>query len=470
LHDGAAGVNTIARFATQEIGMRHWLIAAALALSVSGAALAQDKTAEVAAQAAKADATAQASGFRIRQVDDAWRAALPKDAEAATQAYMDRLPAEVVAKSDAYYTGGYWLQLWNLLLGLAVAAVMMGGRRAARVRDWAARVGKGPVRRDMLVAAVYLLASMLLTLPLDIYQGWWREQAYGMSTQTLVAWLGEQGIAAVTNLVIAAPAIAGLYALMRRAGERWWVWGTVAAMALMTVMIALSPVFIEPLFNTYKPVEDGPVKRAVLQMAHANGVPVNDVYVFDASRQTTRVSANVSGLFGSAAVRLNDNLLRRTSEPEIRAVMGHELGHYVMNHIPKTLCMLALVVLTGFFLVQAALARLLRRWAGSTGVSRVDDVAGLPLLVAAFSVFFALATPVQNTITRVQEIEADRFGLNLSREPHGFAEAQLRLVEYRKADPGAFEEFVFFHHPSTRHRVYDAMRWREAMLEAPTSP
>lgn len=451
--------------------MKRWLIASAMALGLSGLAgmaWAQAQTAPSSTQAQKADATAQASGFKIRPVDDAWRAALPMNAEAATQAYLDRLPAEVLAKSDAYYTGGYWLQLWNLLLGLAIAAVMMSGRRAARVRDWAMRIGKGPVRRDMGVAAVYLLASMLLTLPLSVYEGWWREQAYGMSTQTLLAWLGEQGIAAVLNLLIAVPVIAGLYALMRRAGERWWIWGTVAAMALMAVIIALSPVFIEPLFNTYKPVEDGPVKRAVLQMAHANGVPVDNVYVFDASRQTTRISANVSGLFGTAAVRLNDNLLRRTSEPEIRAVMGHELGHYVMNHIPKTLCMLALVLMTGFFLVQAAMTGLLRRWAGSTGVSRVDDVAGLPVLAAAFSVFFALATPLQNTITRVQEIEADRFGLNLSREPHGFAEAQLRLVEYRKADPVAVEEFVFFHHPSTRHRIHDAMRWREAMLQPRT--
>lgn len=171
----------------------------------------------------------------------------------------------------------------------------------------------------------------------------------------------------------------------------------------------------------------------------------------------------MAGLFGTAAVRLNDNLLRRTSEPEIRAVMGHELGHYVMNHIGKTLALLTPLLFVGFALVQWAMTRLLRRFAGATGVSRIDDVAGLPMLAAVFSVFLALATPVNNSITRVLEAEADKFGLNLSREPHGFAEGQLRLVEYRKADPGPIEEFVFFHHPSTRHRIHDAMRWREAM-------
>lgn len=441
--------------------MKTWLTAATLALSLTLAHAAD--AGSPATQAQKADATAQASGFKIRPVDDAWRAALPRNAEAATQAYMDRLPADVVARSDAYYTGGYWLQLWNLLLGLAVAVLMMSGRRAARVRDWAQRVGKGPLRRDALFGAIYVLASTLLTLPLAVYEGWWREQAYGMSTQTLPAWLGEAALMQGINAVLMALVVAGLYALIRRAGARWWIWGTAGGMAVVVLLVAVSPVLIEPLLNTYKPVEDGPVKSAVLQMAHANGVPVNDVYVFDASRQTTRISANVAGLFGSAAVRLNDNLLRRTSEPEIRAVMGHELGHYVMNHIGKTMAMLTIVLFVGFATVQWVLGRLLARFAASTGVSRVDDVAGLPMLVAVFSVFLTLATPVNNSITRIQEAEADQFGLNLSREPHGFAEGQLKLVEYRKADPGALEEIIFFHHPSTRHRIHDAMRWREAM-------
>ena len=444
--------------------MKRWLTAAALALGLTlahaadTAAQAPDQT-----QAQKADATAQASGFKIRPVDDAWRAALPRNAEAATQAYMDRLPADVLARSAAYWEGGYWMQLWNLLLGLVIAALMMSGKRAARVRDWATRVGRGPVRRDMLFGTVYVLAATVLTLPLTIYDGFVREHLYGMSTLTFAAWAGEQLMDTAITTAIAAVALAVLYAVFRRTGARWWIWGTGLGMAFLVVTITLSPIFIQPLFNTYKPVEDGPIKAAVLQMAHADGVPADNVYEFDASRQTTRVSANVSGMFGTAAVRLNDNLLRRTSEPEIRAVMGHELGHYVLNHMVKTLITLSLVLLLGFGIAQWAMRRLLARFAHATGVSRVDDIASLPLLAAVFSIFFTLATPVQNTLIRTHEIEADRFGLNLSREPLGFAEAQLKLVEYRKADPGPVEEFIFFHHPSTRNRIYDAMRWREAM-------
>ncbi len=266
-----------------------------------------------------------------------------------------------------------------------------------------------------------LVACLLgLGLPLTVYQGFLREHAYGMATQGFGAWFGEQ-------------------------------------------LIGLAPVWIDPLFNTYKPVENGAVRSAVLALARADGVPVENVYEFDASRQTTRVSANVSGIFGSAAVRLNDNLLRRTSLPEIRAVMAHELGHYVMNHVYKMLAFFALILLAGFLFAQWAMQRLLARHGEQLGLRGVADVASLPLLSAVFAVFMFLATPAINTPVRTQEVEADRFGLNLAREPHGVAEAVLKLTEYRKPDPGPIEEALFFDHPSTRFRVHDAMRWREAM-------
>lgn len=464
--------------------MRKGLLAAALAMSVLVPATAADTaTAEAASaptrtqtqtqtqtQAQTADAIAKASWFKVTPVDEAWIRALPMDATAATQAYMDRIPAPVLQRSNAYYEGGYWLQLWHLLLGLAVAAVWMSGRRTARVRDWATRVGRGPLRRDFLFSAVYLGIGALVSLPLTGYEEWWREHAYGMATQTAPAWLIDWLVASTINLLIGAVAFVGLYALMRRARQNWWAWGAIGAMVLLTLVIAISPVVFEPMFNTYKPVEDGPLKQSLLRMAQATGVPAHDVLVFDASRQTTKVSANVSGLFGSAAIRLNDNLLRRTTDAEVRAVTGHEMGHYVLNHIPKMLMMLGMVLLVGFLVAKVVMNASLRRTSAASGVEDVADIAGLPLLIAIFSIFFALATPITNTMIRVQEAEADQFGLALSREPLAFAEGQLRLVEYRKADPGRLEEFWFYSHPSTRSRIFAAMRWREAMNAAGAQP
>jgi STE24 endopeptidase len=421
-----------------------------------------------AASTAPTPAPATPGAFRIAPADDAWRAALPRDAMAATQAYLDRLPADVRERSNAYYEGDYWLQLWSLLLGLGIAALMLAGRRSARVRDWCAEVtGQRAVLRDGLYGAVYAAVAWLLSLPLTIYAGFVREHAYAMATQTFGAWFGEQLLSLGIEVVLMAVAVAVLYAIFRRAGARWWVWGAAGCMGLLTLLLLLAPAVIDPLFNTFKPVAEGPVKASVLRMAHANGVPADNIFEFDASRQTTRISANVTGIFGTAAIRLNDNLLRRTSPAEINAVMAHELGHFVLNHNYKRLISFSLLLVLTFWFARWLMEKLLRRLSGATGVGRVDDVATLPMLAAVVSLFVALTTPISNTLTRVAEIEADRFSLSLSREPHGFAEAQLRLVEYRKADPGPIEEFVFFHHPSTRHRIHDAMRWREAMGTTP---
>jgi STE24 endopeptidase len=447
------------------VSCRKFGLAAALALVVGCAGAAESASSAPAVGLPTVAAAGDASNpqFRIRPVDDAWRAQLPRNADAATRAYMDRLPPAVVARSNSYFEGGYWLQLWNFLLGLAIAGVLLGGRRSARVRDWAQRAGRKGFLRDVIYGGFFAVAGWSLSLPLTIYQNFFRERAYGMATQSFGPWVGEALLALAVSTAGFALVTSVLYAVIRRTGERWWLWGTVTTVGLSTLALLIVPVWIDPLFNTYKPVENQEVKSAVLAMAQADGVPVDNVYEFNASRQTTRVSANVTGIFGSAAVRLNDNLLRRTSLPEIRAVMGHELGHYVMNHIYKMLALFTLMDLAGFLFAKWAMDRLLARFGEGLELRGVGDVASMPLLVAVISVFMFVMTPVTNTIVRTQEIEADRFGLNLAREPHGEAEVDLKLTDYRKPDPGPIEEWLFFDHPSTRFRIHDAMRWREAM-------
>jgi STE24 endopeptidase len=461
-----------ARFATVTSPMQvsaslpaHWRRIAFLICAVLLAAplVAQLRAAELPLLHSHAGDASVRAPVVIAPVDDVWRAALPRDAKLATQAYLDRLPKDAVQRSNDYDEGGYWLQLWKELIGVAIAVLLLQGRRSVRLRDWAQRVGRYALLRDGLYSGVYGLIAGLVMLPLSFYQGYWREHGYGMSTQDSADWWVDWVVGLGVEIVGTMFAVALLYAVFRRTGERWWLWGAAACSALLALMLLVSPVLIDPLFNTYKPLEPGPVRSAVLTMASATGVPADEVYAFDASRKTKRVSANVSGLGSTAAIRLNDNLLNRTSLPEIRAVMAHEIGHYVLNHGPKMLMQFGLLILFGLLFCHWAMGRLFARYGARWGTQSVADVASLPLLMAVFSVFMLAATPVFNTIIRTQEIEADRFGLNLARDPHGFAEVMLKLSDYRKPDPGVVEEFVFFHHPSARHRIHDAMRWREAM-------
>jgi STE24 endopeptidase len=204
-------------------------------------------------------------------------------------------------------------------------------------------------------------------------------------------------------------------------------------------------------------------------MARANQIPVTQVYEVDASRQTKRVSANVSGFLGTTRIALNDNLLKQCTLPEIREVMAHEMGHYILNHSLKLVIYFSIFFLLGFAALRAFFQGAVQRWGESWGVRGIADLAGLPLLTLIFSAVFFLLTPVINTAVRVTEREADAFSINTSREPDGFAKVALKLGEYRKLDPSPLEEFIFFDHPSGRARIRMAMDWKAAHLPAGTT-
>jgi STE24 endopeptidase len=186
----------------------------------------------------------------------------------------------------------------------------------------------------------------------------------------------------------------------------------------------------------------------------------------DASRQTTRVSANVSGLLGTTRIALNDNLLKQCTLPEIRAVMAHEMGHYVLNHGAKLTIYFGVLALFGFAVARVVFDWALRRWGERWNVHGIADPAGFPLLILIFATFAFLITPVLNTAVRVTEREADQFGINTSREADGMASMALKLGAYRKLDPSPIEEFIFFDHPSGRARIRMAMDWKAARLPA----
>jgi STE24 endopeptidase len=277
--------------------------------------------------------------------------------------------------------------------------------------------------------------------------------------------MGDEFKALLLALILGGIAVAGIYAIVRRFPRTWWISGSVAAMLFMILTIAIGPVYLQPVFNKIKRLDDPKITVPILKMAHANGIPTNDVYEIDASRQTTRMSANVSGFGNTMRITLNDNLLRRGSPEEIQAVMGHEMGHYVMNHIPKSIIFFLIVVVLFFAYLFWGMQWALKRWGDRWQIHDVADPAGLPLALLLAGIFFFVLTPVMNTETRTQEKEADMFGLNAARQPDGFAQAAIHLGEYRKMRPGPIEELVFFDHPSGYNRIHSAMVWKSENLE-----
>ncbi len=391
-------------------------------------------------------------------------AAADFDVEAATRGYLSRVPAADKERSDSYFEGGYWLILWGLLVELGVAWILLSSRFSARLRDAAERTSRFRPIQTFLYAAGYLVAASLLTLPLTIYQGYFREHAYGLSNMTFGAWLRDSAVGLGVSVVLGGLFIVLLYGVFRKAPRSWWAWGTAAALVGLLVVALIGPVYLAPLFNKYQPLGPGPIKADILSLARANGIPADNVYEMDASKQSKRVSANVSGLGATLRITLNDNLLARVKPAGIQAVMGHEMGHYVLNHVYEFIPIFALIILVGFGFLGWSFDRVLRRYGARWGVRGIADPAGLPLLVAIFSVYFFVLTPVINTVIRTNEAEADIFGLNASRQPDGFAEVALLLGEYRKLEPTPLEEWIFFDHPSGRSRILMAMKWKKEHL------
>ena len=389
------------------------------------------------------------------------------DVGRATDAYIATVPAADRERSDAYYEGGYWIELWGTLITVGLCVLLLKLKAGVRLREFAAARGRGPWLQSLVVAAGILLALSVLSLPWALYTEYFREHSYGMSNHTPGGYLGEWAMATAIGVAITALAVSGIYKLVQRVRERWVWWATGATALFILFIFMVQPVVVEPMFNDYHPLPEGELRDSILTLARDTGVPADDVYWFDASRQTKRISANVSGLGGTARIALNDNLLNGTSPPEIRAVMGHEMGHYALNHGIKLAIGFTLALGVGYWAINRLFGRLRRRYGDRLGIRDLGDPAGLPLAFAIFTVVMYLLTPVTSTMIRTAEAQADAFGLDAAREPHGFASVAMRLSKYRKLEPAALEEAIFFDHPSGRARVERSMRW---LAEHPPTP
>ncbi len=383
------------------------------------------------------------------------------DPAQATDRYLAQVSGTARTRSDAYFEGGTWLQLVDLLYALGVAGLLLGLGISVRIQDWAQDRTPRRSLQVMLYTAAYVPITMAATFPLVLYEGFFREHAYGLSNQNFPQWLGDFGIQFALTFAAAVLLVPVLYFAIRRTRELWWLWGAGLAIAFQILTIMIWPVFISPLFNHYSPLPDTPLKAQILSLARANDVPVDNVWLVDASRQSNRVSANVSGFLGTARISLNDNLLKQGTPDEVLAVMGHEMGHYVMGHVLREILLDGLVTVAGFLFIHWGFVFACALFGGQWQVRRIGEVAGLPLLVALGSLFLFLATPVTNAISRTAEFQADIFGLDAVRKPDAFATVILKLSTYRKLEPGKWEEILFYDHPSGRTRIAMAMRWKK---------
>ena len=258
------------------------------------------------------------------------------DAGAATNAYLAQIPAEARARSDAYFEGGYWLVLWDFLYGAIVAVLLLQLRWSAGMRNLAERITRlGPLQ-TLIYWTEYLVVSTILGFPLTVYEGYSREHKYGLATQTFGPWLSDQFKGLLIGIILGGIIVTLLFGVVRRLPNTWSIWGSLVSILFVIFTVMITPVYIMPVFNKTVPLDDPRVTGPILSMAHANGIDADKVYEVDASRQTTRMSANVSGIGSTMRITLNDNLLKRGSREEIQFVMGHEMVITFCITLPRT--------------------------------------------------------------------------------------------------------------------------------------
>ena len=377
------------------------------------------------------------------------------DPQAATAAYIDSLGADALAKAAAYTTGGHWLLLWNLLVTAAITWIVVRSGLLDRVN--AKLATRGLNVKAWVIAAVYIIVSGLISLPWTIYTDWWRERGYGRTSQPLVDYLGQGVLSLLIAAVFVALFFVGVYALIRRAGRFWWVWsGGLTAFALSLFLLA-GPVFIEPLFNDYQPVPAGEVRDALVVMAQQAGVPEDRIFVYDGSRQSNNFTANVAGLAGSARIAISDIAFKGASLDEVKAVTGHEMGHYVLGHVWRTVILMSALAIVFFFLADRLFPRVARAFGSSASIG---DPTGLPVLFFMVSLFLLLATPVMSALSRISERASDRYSLETVNLPDALATALVKTAEYRDPRPHPLQEMLFYSHPSVEQRVLAAMQWK----------
>jgi len=387
------------------------------------------------------------------------------DVDQASHAYLSHISAEEIENTNAYVNTGYVIMVLTTILNVLIAFILLRFGWSEAWRNWAERVFSRKFLQTYIYIPIYMLAIFVMSLPLVIYGDFIVEHQYGLATQSFGAWFIELLQSLAVELIGLTIFVSLFYLIVRLSPQRWWLWGAGLVTTFIATVVFLAPILIMPLFNDYKPMEEGPLKEQILSIARANGMTADEVRQVDASKQTNRVSANVSGLFGTTQISLNDNLLNRASDEGVEAVMAHEIGHYVLNHLWKMMAFYTLLFLLGFAIASAAFNAIVQRMKVASGIRDATDIAGFPLLYAILSVFLLITTPVFNSITRVQETEADLFAINATHNPDAWSEIALLTAEYRKLKPPVWEENILNHHPSPYARVHMAMVWKAENLK-----
>jgi STE24 endopeptidase len=396
----------------------------------------------------------------------------PVQATAGATAAGPSAPVPVPEPSEKalrYYRSSNVLWAVSTIWGLLVPLLLLFTGLSARMRDAARKAGRNWFFTVVLYGVLFTLVTAVLSLPLDYYSGFVRPHAYGLSDQTAAKWWSDGLIGLGIGCVAMALLLWIPYLLLRKSPRRWWLYSGLAALPLLILLLLITPIAIEPLFNKFGPMKDKALEAQILALADRAGIEGGRVYEVNKSVDTKTVNAYVTGLGGTKRIVLWDTILAKLSPPEVLFVMGHEMGHYVLGHTWQLVLLGTAFALFGAWVIHRTAGELIARYRARFGFAELADVASLPLMILLFSIVSLVLTPAILAFGRNVEHEADRFGLEITRDNHDCATAFVKLQQENLSvpRPGLLYKLWRSDHPPLGERIDFCNEYRPWETGAP---
>ncbi|HET9765965.1 MAG TPA: M48 family metallopeptidase [Thermoanaerobaculia bacterium] len=358
-------------------------------------------------------------------------------------------------KAMRYYRSGNVLWAVAVLWGFAVPLLLLFTGFSAKLRDLARRIGRNWFFTVAIFGVLFAVVGFVLDLPLAWYSDFVRQHAYGLSDQTAAKWWSDAFKALALSCLGNAFFLWVPYLLLRKSPRRWWLYTALLAIPLLAVILVVTPIWIEPLFNKFGPMKDKALEAKILALADRAGIEGSRVYEVAKSEDTKTVNAYVTGFLGTKRIVLWDTTLAKLDDSEVLLVMGHEMGHYALGHVPKLLALGSLLIFVGLWVIHRTAGALIARHGQRWGFSELADVASVPLVGLLFSLVIFVLTPGILAFTRHTEHQADVFGLEITRDNHSCATAFVRLQQENLGNPrpGKLYKLWRSSHPPLGERI-----------------
>jgi STE24 endopeptidase len=353
-----------------------------------------------------------------------------------------------------HYSGVALIFLYKILDVLFPMFLIVCGLHV-QIRNWCF----GKVHRHWLCLGLFVLILILIRyvfyFPIDFYTGFIRSHQYGLSQQSLVKWLLD-GLKETLLLFVGLWIVVSLaYFLLRKSPNRWWIYAALLSIPLSLFFMLIKPLWVDPLFNHFGPMEDHSLEQKIIALSGKAGVSGVSVYEVKKSVDTKTINAYVTGFLGSKRIVLWDNAINKLNERQLLFVVGHELGHYVLNHIIWTICFVAVLILIVLWIVQLTSKFFLQRASRFLGFKELSDIASLPWFIMLLQIYGFIFSPITMAYSRHNEHEADRFGLELTHDNYAAATGFVRMQKENLRVPRPLEIYTIFFatHPSLADRI-----------------